>query len=681
MRARQCDPVNGCGMLYNHSDLQCPACSTREEFSIDMGYDPAHYIYDIECYPWVFTICIYHCADKTHYEYEISYRKNQTAAFMNFLTYVMKQNVVFIGFNNVGYDYLLLHWMIDRYKRFGKIEPNDIYIESDRLISTPWKNRFDNNIWESDYYIKQIDLFKIHHFDNSQKSTSLKQIEFAMRSHDIQDLPFKPGTLLKKNEIDKLIQYNKFDVINTFKFYIESIPMIEFREELSKKYDKSFMNFNDTKIGVDITMHHLGHDLCFDKFGNKRQTPRDFIALKHVIFPYIKFNNPEFNRIKDYLSSQVIKETKGLFEELECTVDGLRYVFGLGGLHASIPGATVHSNHEYIVIDIDVTSYYPSLGIVNRISPEHLGESFYPVVEKLKNERLKYKKGTLENAAYKLAMNSGFGNSNNKYTCFYDPQYTMTITINGQLLLCVLAEWLLTIPDLKIIQCNTDGITYRCKHASLERSREIYHQWEKFTLLDLEEAIYSTMYIRDVNNYIAVYKDGKVKRKGAYDYEKEWHQNQSSLIVAKATEANLLHFKDVREFITGCSDPYDFMIFTKTTNAEVLTVGKTVLQRRSRYYVGNRGGEIKVTRPPTGVLGEYKKNNNTSKEIYNAADNTIHNPKIHTKNESVHDYRISNLEAGWKVTECNNISNFNWDNLNYEYYINETMKLINGVTE
>ena len=90
MRARQCDPVNGCGMLYNHSDLQCPACSTREEFSIDMGYDPAHYIYDIECYPWVFTTCIYHPASKHYFEFEISYRVNHDIEFIDFLLCVMK---------------------------------------------------------------------------------------------------------------------------------------------------------------------------------------------------------------------------------------------------------------------------------------------------------------------------------------------------------------------------------------------------------------------------------------------------------------------------------------------------------------------------------------------------------------------------------------------------------------
>lgn len=44
-----------------------------------------------------------------------------------------------------------------------------------------------------------------------------------------------------------------------------------------------------------------------------------------------------------------------------------------------------------------------------------------------------YAKGTPENAMLKLALNSVYGDSNNQYSVFYDPMYTMKITVNGQL--------------------------------------------------------------------------------------------------------------------------------------------------------------------------------------------------------------------------------------------------------
>ena len=58
--------------------------------------------------------------------------------------------------------------------------------------------------------------------------------------------------------------------------------------------------------------------------------------------------------------------------------------------------------------------------------------------------------------------------------------------------------------------------------------------------VDLEQATYQKMCIRDVNNYIGQYLNGKVKRKGCYEYEQEWHQNHSALVVPKVAEKVLL---------------------------------------------------------------------------------------------------------------------------------------------
>jgi len=76
VRARLCDKINGCGMLYQRSLNACPNCSNPGEYSIDMGYDPRHYIYDIETYPMVFTFSAFHCATGEYFRFEISYRRN-----------------------------------------------------------------------------------------------------------------------------------------------------------------------------------------------------------------------------------------------------------------------------------------------------------------------------------------------------------------------------------------------------------------------------------------------------------------------------------------------------------------------------------------------------------------------------------------------------------------------------
>ena len=57
-------------------------------------------------------------------------------------------------------------------------------------------DRFAGIIYPSDRHVPQVDLYKIHHFDNKARTTSLKALEFNMRMDNISDLPFPsaPGS-------------------------------------------------------------------------------------------------------------------------------------------------------------------------------------------------------------------------------------------------------------------------------------------------------------------------------------------------------------------------------------------------------------------------------------------------------------------------------------------------------
>lgn len=465
-----------------------------------------YYVYDCETYPNVFTATFYRPSDEATWRFEISFRKNEGVELFQFLTQIRSSDGELVGFNNVGFDYPVIHELISR---GGHISAYELYQKADAIINGDHENRFEHLVWESDWYIPQIDLFKIHHFDNMARSTSLKMLEFNMRADSIQDLPFTPGTDLTSEEIDQLIPYNDHDVFQTAAFLEHTLPMIEFRRELSQKYGRNFINHNDTKIGKDyfiMELERLGIP-CYDRSSGRkkpRQSLRPTIDLGDVILPWIKFSRPEFQRVRDWLASQTITETKGTFKDLSCTVDGFQYDFGLGGIHGSIESTIVTSDEEYQLIDLDVASYYPNLGIVNRFYPEHLGEEFCDIYQAVYEQRKSYAKGTPENAMLKLALNGVYGDSNNQYSPFYDPKYTMSITINGQLLLCVLAELLATIPDLTMIQINTDGLTVRCPRYQSDTVMFIAKCWEEQTGLELERADYKMMAIRDVNNYIAI---------------------------------------------------------------------------------------------------------------------------------------------------------------------------------
>lgn len=669
-------------------------------------------VYDTETYPNCYQLGAYDMLYRTWHVFELSPFRDDLVALRQAAHHWQQQGRRMVGFNNLHFDYPILHRALMQ----PSVTDADLYAIAHSIIKGGKDEQFGWMVWPNDRLIAQVDLFKIHHFDNIAKSTSLKVLEFNMRSPFIEDLPFPPGTELTRPQMDSLREYMLWDISETAKFLQHSEKQITFRDELTEKYQRDFTNHNDTKIGKDYFIMRLeqGGVPCFERnpqTGRRepRQTVRESINLGDLLLPYIAFRNPELQAVQHWIERQTITRTKGVFtditerrlgplaqycdltkkrqrlkanesftpdafqweekasagrpfrcwrqaDKLHTYIDGFRFDFGTGGLHGSIESAVVRSDAEYAVIDLDVSSYYPSLAIANGMYPAHLGPDFVSIYGDIKRQRKQYAKGTAENAMLKLALNGTFGDTNSPYSPFYDPAYTMGITVNGQLLLCMLAENLMTIPGLQMIQANTDGVTVRCRRDMAHCVDNTVNWWEQLTGLDLERADYSAMFIRDVNNYLAVYEDGSVKRKGAYawitphhaerlgaDVDVEWHKDHSALVVPMAAEAALRWGVPVREFIAQHADPFDFMIRAKAPRSSYLMHGDQQIQNTSRVYVAHQGAPLVKHMPPlAGQTNERK----------------------------------IGICSGWKVDVCNDMSRFQWANLNREYYIQEAEKLL-----
>lgn len=643
------------------------------------GITQGDIIYDIETYPNIFTFAATHTDTGRQWLFEISDRKDQSNTLRDFLYVAREFHCRLVGFNNLAFDYPVVHAIINH----KHITVTDIYTKAMQIIKS--NNAYANMIWDDQQYIPQIDLFKIHHFDNNAKSTSLKMLEFNMRMDDIEDLPFPVGTHLTDDQKDMLISYNKHDVKATLDFYNESKDQIRFREELTKRYGKNFMNHNDTKIGKDyfiMKLEEADRGCCYSYVDGRRvikQTPRESINLGDVILPYIHFRHPEFNRILTWFKNKTITETKGAIPDLSCHINGFQYDFGTGGIHGSVESQIVHSDDEYMIEDWDVASYYPNLAIVNKLHPAHLGETFCTIYKEMYDQRKQYPKGSAENAMLKLALNGTYGDSNSEYSPFYDPMFTMAITVNGQLSLCMLAEALLQCDDLKMIQINTDGLTITYPRVYKEWVHSVCKWWEDLTKLQLENVEYHRMFIRDVNNYIAEDMNGKLKRKGAYEYNLGWHQNHSALVVPKAAEAALVRGIPVIGTIMNHSDHMDFMLRAKAPKGSHLEFGGEKVQKIVRYYISTDGDFLEKVMPPKGEEGKYKRANGLTDAYYNqilAEVGDEWDERIHTKNGSKYETRRTAMHTGYTVMLCNNMKDNSVVDINYQWYINEALKLV-----
>lgn len=582
--------------------------------------------------------------------------RNDAEEYYNFL---MNETTGLIGFNNVNYDYPLLHLFLAIYTSTNDVDAlvRILYEESNRIINAEY-----SAISDTDTRIPQLDLYRIHHFDNKAKRTSLKAVEIAIRHPNVKDLPHEPDHIVTEEEIPEILEYNYNDTDATKKFYHLSQDMVELRKNLGAKYRLNLRNYNDPKIGQEIFGREIARKTGIRyNYLRDMRTYRRYINLEECVLQKIKFESEEFKKILKFFNSTTITTTYKPFEE-SVVYKGFKYDFGVGGLHGCAESGVYESDEEYMIMDIDVASYYPNIAIQNEIYPKHLGKAFVAVYSELFDTRLQAKKegDHATNSGLKLALNGVYGKSNDQYSLFYDPMYTMRITINGQLMLAMLAEALSDVRTLQVLQVNTDGITIRVHKDDGAEVDWICDRWEEYTGMILEFAEYKKMVIRDVNNYLAVDVKGNAKPKGCFEitpmqngaiaYNKNW----SMRIVPKALHAHYIDGVDIEEFIRNHEDIYDFCIQFRAKGdwdvwATVIESNRKVKikqQKTIRYYMSRSGAVL-------------------------AKENRL-------------DKRIISLEAGRTATIFNDyyyMADMRGFNIDYSYYIREVNKIKNAVDD
>ena len=222
-----------------------------------------------------------------------------------------------------------------------------------------------------------------------------------------------------------------------------------------------------------------------------------------------------------------------------------------------------------IIRNYDVASYYPHLmtlyGYTSRNIPSP--EVFSDVLEK----RMKAKAaGDTDTAnALKLVVNTTYGASLNKYNDLFDPLMGRSVCITGQLFLLELAQHLYKdIPDLKIVQLNTDGIMIEFDDSQYAQVQDILNEWQSRTGFTLEEDRIYKLAQANVNSYVEVQHNGKFKTKGGYLVRGiapagAFNVNNNATIVAKALVEYFVHGTPPEDTINACDDIFQFQIIAK----------------------------------------------------------------------------------------------------------------------
>lgn len=599
-------------------------------------------IYDVECFPNFF---LYGAIDRDTeecYRFEASERVNQLPELFDHLLSVTSM----IGFNNLNYDYQIIHYILT-YKSLEREQGADaaykIYLHSDATINAEkpevpeWKNK-----------IPQLDLFKLWHLDNKAKRKGLKDIEFILRMSSISSIDVTGNVTPERYQ--EIIDYNYNDLVATKKLYEYSRKEIDIRKTLGKKYGVRLINANDPKMGSEIFAQKLSQRLNMNVWDLKKLSTYhpDGVAIEDCIFPYITFESKEFQSVLDWFKQQTVYEGASKdSSDHRIAFDQMYYDFGLGGLHAVRSNGIFQPDSRRVIRSCDGSSYYPNLSIKNRFYPLHLTEAYCDVCEELYQERQTYPKGSAENYGLKIALNGTFGKSNDQFSFFKDLSYMLKTTVNGQLLLARLCEMITLRGIGQIIMVNTDGIEVMVWRDKLQEYMQTCEEWERLTRITLEHAEYKKLIIRDVNNYLGIFEDDSHKAKGEFEINKPIWKNHSKLIVPKALYQFYVNNVPIGQTIRDSQDIYDFCISYKA-NAGMYMVYRTT---EGKEFKSNQ----KVNRYFVSRDGVY---------LYR------HKPD---------DRSYTSLEAGYRCTLFNDFYEGNY-RIDYNYYVADCMRIVNAVS-
>lgn len=597
----------------------------------------SNWVMDIETMQDLFCAVFIHYKSDEQHTFIVSRFQNDFLSLMKFLKQNKDNGEYHIAFNGLGFDSIIIQFILDNYKlMLGKdytVITEMIYEKAQEVIDAAHSQRFYDFVPKK-LMIKQVDVFKLNHWDNPAKSSSLKWIQYTMDWHNMEEMPIHHTELVDTIEKqDMIVMYCINDVLSTKQIMELSSSQINLRAALTKEYGIDLYSASEPRISKELFKHFLSAKTGISKYElNKLRTRRDKIIVKNIILDYIKFKTDIFTEILTKFKALVIdaNNTKGAFS-FSINYKGVQTDFGLGGVHGA-KGGIYEAKEGMIIMSSDVTSFYPNLAIRNKWAPAHIpNAAFCDQYEWFFEERKKIPKKDPKNYVYKIILNSTYGLSNDENSFLYDPELTMRITINGQLSLMMLYEMLSEgIPGSIPIMQNTDGLEMMIPTHMKDKYLEICKEWEVITKLQLEHDQYQKMIIGDVNNYIGVNtyreiepekyfelknakpeylyinKSGKylyapTKCKGRFEFtDLAMHKNKSFLVIRKALYEFFVRGVDVKKFIENHNNIFDFCGGVKAKgdwkfyetcliNGEI---HKTPLSKIIRYYISNKGCKI-----------------------------------------------------------------------------------------
>ncbi|AUA71572.1 hypothetical protein CWI25_16720 [Pseudomonas aeruginosa] len=419
-------------------------------------------------------------------------------------------------------------------------------------------------------FVDHIDLIEV-----APGVASLKIYGGRLHSRRMQDLPIEPDALITAGQRKTLVNYCGNDLDTTIDLHQSLIKQLDLRESMSDEYGIDLRSKSDAQIAEAVIRNSIQR-----LTGEKVYAPdfRPGTKFKYRTPDFLSFQTETMRSTLRMVESATFVVTGKGGVEMPKSLDDAAirigagvYRMGIGGLHSSESKVAHVSDANSVLIDRDVTSYYPAIILGSQLTPKHLGAPFLKVYRTIVKRRLAAKRAgdTVTANSLKITINGSFGKFGSRYSALCSHDLMIQTTITGQLSLLMLIESL-ELSGIPVVSANTDGVVIKCPREKLDLLRLVVGRWEMATGFDTEETRYMALYSRDVNNYIALKQKWDVERKcwveevdgvklkGAYA-PPGLQKNPTAQISVDAAVEYLRRGTSLQETVTACEDIRKFV--------------------------------------------------------------------------------------------------------------------------
>ena len=557
-------------------------------------------VFDIEIFPNCFHCCCKDTESKRIINFEISERKNQLENLAGFFYYNnYASQCMFCGYNNHHYDDVIINYIIDYKDKLTGLPYwricQSLFNLSQTIVEDEEGSREKVKRWKYAHYFQSMDLLTMMF---SQKlRVGLKTMQATMHYRNVYEYEGDFNKPIPPTEIDNMIEYNINDVESTEELLNQLKEQIDLRLFIEKEHGIDCLSMDSVKMAETFLLEEYSKRSGIPKNVIKEmRSPMDYIPLKDVILPFIKYKNPKLQDVLEDMKKQIVysKERKGY--EKKFVLSNVVYSVGVGGIHSiHTPQIFLPKDNEHIG-HADVTSMYPSLLIKYQLGPRHLGKLFCDIFEGIYHERVEAKRTgqKIKNLFLKIVLNSPTGKMQQEVSWMYDPFNVFKIRINGQLILLMLVDRLLEL-GCEIIQVNTDGVVYRAKNSLREGIERAISEVEQITQLGFEVDEYEAFYQYAINDYFGVLANGEIEEKGMFITKTKLGKGLSPVVIPKAVINYFVHKIPVTETIEKDRDIRDFLMSQAVDKKFKVIHGEKPVQRINRFYASTDGEYIYKT--------------------------------------------------------------------------------------